>query len=516
MALLVSWRGSLQELPEFKKHTRNAFEGELVVGRLLTDWSGERVGYLLQRRRTAKRVAIQNAELLQAGDVLQMEGMVFRPSLVRNPDEFSIITLWKRNGIEAGIDLFDYEITGTSTRTIALGYAGAYRFFGQIAKSDRLMPQRLLSNRQHGWLSLRGKVASLMASSLAAWVGSLPWMITCFGLVTPIAILASVVLIPATFLILAFGFFSIITGTVSHGVGSFINQGNSLVARGTYASARGFAEIPMGHYQLEGRVPADWVVFDPSDGGGASLISIGDGVMIDLGSERKYRQIVRPASRRWGVEPKCLFLTHPDGKHTGAVNLFEEDFGSHQVFLPVIWSRSPTYREYVGRGDLKKRGIKLARPRHSYHLGAEVTVEVLKEGGETLDIVGDSRGVALKVIWKNWKVLVMGDLGVEEERMLVTSGADLSADILIIGQHSQTYSGSSEFLEATEAKVVIKSSASFPNHELPSKEWLVLCEESELEVFDQGETGAVLMNFEDDRIEIQSFLQSERIFEIWR
>lgn len=45
VALLVFWRGSFREIPQFGHRTSHEVTGELVVGRMLTNWSGERVGF---------------------------------------------------------------------------------------------------------------------------------------------------------------------------------------------------------------------------------------------------------------------------------------------------------------------------------------------------------------------------------------------------------------------------------------------------------------------------------------
>lgn len=676
IALAVFARSAFQVVPEFGKRTTRRVSGELVVGRSLTNWSGERVGILKLTDGSEQKVAIQEAESFRAGDTFQIKGSIFRPSVARNPDVFSRLDLWRRNQIEAGVDLDEYEVTGSSWKTliwryaeagrnrlresvvrgvahpeareiiiavilgetpsssskitkafrnsgalhvfavsglhvtmmggliwtvllvcgvsrrqgilvmilgmfayamitggnppamraslmaatflsafivkrrpslfnalalsailvllwnpsqvreigfqlsygviaaISIGFSAAYRWFGKIAKPDPLMPQRLLSNRQKIWLGIRAKVAAILATSLAAWVGSLPWMVSRFGIVTPIAVVASVALIPLTFCILAVGFLATILGAVSPTLGSATNQVNSFFARASYALARGFSEVPFGHHRIGQRAPADWVVFDPADGGGSSFLATGGGAMIDLGNNRKYRQIVRSALRRWDWEPKTVFITHPDGKHSGAINLFEQDFSPTQTYLPVVWSRSPTYREFVGGESFEKRGIAVAKKRYRYHLSGEVSVRVLKEGAERMDTVSDSRSIALKLTWAGWKILVMGDLGIEEERHLIQEGCDLSADILLIGQHQRTYSGSSELLRATGARVVIKSSADYPSRQNPSDRWLANCEDFGIEVFHQGDTGAVLMNFDESELEIRSFLQPKRVFRL--
>ncbi|MDB4440320.1 ComEC/Rec2 family competence protein, partial [bacterium] len=122
-----------------------------------------------------------------------------------------IVLLWRPAQVtEVGFQLSYGVITA-----IGIGFAIAYQWTGKIAELDPFFPRRLLSSWQKRRLGFRGKIAAMAATSLAAWVGSLPWMAYHFGLITPVAVLASLVLIPFTFLVLSLGLFSFLVGLVS-------------------------------------------------------------------------------------------------------------------------------------------------------------------------------------------------------------------------------------------------------------------------------------------------------------
>lgn len=675
-AIFVFGRSSFLSVEEFDEiRTSRSVSGELIVGKLMTNWSGERAGQFYEEGKELRRVAVQDAELLEAGDRLEIEGKIFRPGIARNPDEFSMVQVWKRHGVESGLDLSNHQKIGFSWRNgvwrhaeqarafikkstslgieddsdavsvihamtlgetpsstsditkafrfsgamhvfavsglhvtiiggivwgvlmvfgvqrrqailsillvmfgyalvtggnppairaslmaaavlsafllkrrpslfnslslslilvlfwspaqvyeigfqlsyavisaIALGYQSAYEWTGKIAQLDPFFPRRLLSGGKKFFLNIRGKVAAILATSLAAWLGSLPWMIHHFGLITPVSVLASLLLIPLTFLVLALSFLSSFLALFSTTASSGVNQVNSVVAYSAFLSAKGFSKVPLGHYVIGDRVPADWVVFDLADGGSSSFLASGDGLLIDCGSERNYRHVVRSGLRRWSSDPRCIIYTHPDGKHSGALNSFEKDFSPKRTILPLVWSRSPSYREFVGKEDFGIRGIEVAEDEERFIISDDVSLEIVRKGVEGLDALSDSRGIAFKVHWQNWKVLVMGDLGVVEERELLEQNVDISADVVLIGQHGRTYSGSIEFLQATGAKVVIKSAATFPSKELPKKRWLEACKEFKIEVFNQRDTGAVLIDFEEDRLCVKSHLEEDRLF----
>ncbi|MDB4508191.1 ComEC/Rec2 family competence protein, partial [Akkermansiaceae bacterium] len=446
---------------------------------------------------------------LMATAVLSAFLLKRRPSLFNSLSlSMILVLLWN----PAQVYEIGFQLSYAVISAIALGYQAAYEWTGKIAQLDPFLPRRLLSGRQKFFLNTRGKIAAILATSLAAWLGSLPWMIHHFGLITPVSVLASVLLIPLTFLVLALSFLSSSLALFSTTASSGVNHLNSVVAHMAFLSAKGFSKVPLGHYVIGDRAPADWVVYDFADGGSSSFLASGDGLLIDCGSERKYRQIVRSGLRRWTSDPGTVIYTHPDGKHSGALNSFEEDFLPARTILPVVWSRSPSFREFVSKEDFGHRGIEVGQDGERFLISDEVTLEVIRKGAERLDTLSDSRGMAFKVHWLGWKILVMGDLGVEEERSLLEKKIDVSADVVMIGQHGRTYSGSIEFLQATGAKVVIKSAATFPSKELPRERWLAACEEFGIEVFNQRDTGAVFMDFDPKQLCVKSYLQEDRLF----
>ena len=428
-----------------------------------------------------------------------------RPSLFNSLSmSMIIVLLWRPSqAMEIGFQL-SYGVIAS----IGLGFALCYRWTGKMAELDELFPRRLLSKPQKMQLGFRGKIAAMAATSLAAWLGSLPWMAYHFGLVTPIAVLASLVLIPATFLVLALGLSAIVFGSLSPGLGEVMNHTNAFVARTAFHAARAFSAVPLGHQFVGSKEAADWVVFDFSDGGSASFLAAGDGALIDVGSERRYYQMIRPAMRRWHWSPETIVLSHPDAKHSGAISEVVGHMKPERVIIPVVWSRSPSYREFV---DAQNSAVKVAKLGSIYPLSDDVWLQILRAGQEDLDTLADSRGMVTRVHWKGWKVLVMGDLGVEEEREMISNGIDLEADIVLIGRHGRTYSGSIEFLKATGAKVVIASSAIYPKKQNPTKIWRKAVRELGIELFVQGEAGAVLMDFETSELRVKSFLDPERI-----
>ena len=93
---------------------------------------------------------------------------------------------------------------------IAIGVAWASRAFKWMAVPELYMPMEMMGRRQKAWLGLRRKTAQSMSVSLAAGVGSAPLTAFHFGLVTPISVLAGLVLVPLVYLLLSAALLSVV------------------------------------------------------------------------------------------------------------------------------------------------------------------------------------------------------------------------------------------------------------------------------------------------------------------
>lgn len=416
-----------------------------------------------------------------------------------------LVVVWKPSQVhEVGFQL-SYGVL----LAIGLGVGIALKFTGKIAEVDPFFPTRLLTDGQRKVLAVRTYFANLGASSLAAWLGSMPIMIWHFGIVTPIAVFASLILIPATLVILALAFFATVVGVLSPTAGSGINKVNSGVATLSYYTAKGFSKVPLGHWQSRRLTPGDWVVFDCHDGGAASFLDVDGGAMIDVGGRKFYHEQLRSILGRWNVELETVFVTHPDGDHVGGLPLLLGKGWLEKVILPMPQALSPSYREFVAGADGLGCKKVIGKTGDRFDLDNEVWVEILREGQSSSRGIADNRIMVMKVHWKGWKVLITGDLGINDELALIKDGTDLRADVVIMGRHAWGVSGQHQFLKATGAEVVITSAGKFPSYEMPKERWLKHVRSEGYYLFNQWESGAVIMDFDNDELRLRSFLQPD-------
>lgn len=414
--------------------------------------------------------------------------------------------------------IFDigFQLSYGVLASIGLGVGLAYRLTGRIAELDEFFPSRLMSDWGRRWMSVRRYFASLAASSVAAWLGSLPLMIWHFGMVTPVAVLTSMVLIPLTMVILGGAFIAAFLGMFSSTVGEWSNRANAGVAETAYYSAELFSDIPGGHWHSRKLIDADWVVFDTADGGAASFLDVDGGAMIDVGGRQFFYRELRSILGNWNANVETVVVSHPDGDHCGALPDLLSRGGLERAILPSEDALSPSYREFLERAGTSGCEVEFGRVGGRYSLDDDVWVEVVREGLPSIRVIADNRMMVVRVHWKGWKILVTSDLGLEDELELLESGVDLSADVILMGRHEWGVSGQKQFLDATGARVVITSSAQNLPHEMPKPEWVKMVKNSGQALFNQAETGAVSLDFSEDLLVVKSFLDPDQTIELQR
>jgi len=420
-----------------------------------------------------------------------------RPSLFNSlAVSLILVVMWEPSQVmDVGFQL-SYGVLAA----IGLGFSFFHRFTKVIAVTDPFFPHSLRSRPAEWWLRLRRAVAGLLATSTAAWLGSLPLVVWKFGLVTPISIFASVLLIPLTFLVLGLGMLSGLTGLVHSNLSRGVNQANRQVAQLAYFSARKFSQVPGGNFRAPSKAPADVLVFDTADGGAATYLNFGGGVLVDLASRDRFQKIVGPALRRWNAPVNSVLITHPDGRHIGGISALLEDWDPRIIYLPVKQARSPVYREYFANAPVGQ----LVDREGDYPDWFQ-----LIKAGDPADLPADDRGMIFKVSRNGWRILFMGDAGFEIEEQLF--GRDLACDVIVMGRHGDHgYSGTTPFLKATGAKAIVISGGHYPSIEMVPDRWRRNVEKLEIELFWQKRTGGVSLFLEKDELILQSYLDPEK------
>jgi ComEC/Rec2-related protein len=391
-----------------------------------------------------------------------------------------------------------------------------FGFLQRCAAPDSFLPRSLLRGPRHfthvglEWLSRGASV------SLAAWVGSLPFVLWYFHIVTPVSLLANLVVVPVAFLVLAVALLSLISTPLLSWLAIVFNNANWVLARLVLGIVQFFAQIPGGHFyvdhpQWSQNDLAKITVLDVGAGAAVHLRTRATDWLFDCGNERNYQRVVRQYLHWAGVNRlDGLLLTHGDSLHIGGAAELLRDFHRVRLMDNPAPDRSIIHQQL--QRLLQQQGIKTDHlaAGESFRLSREVTAHVLFPPRVLLAKISDDQTYLIQlVVAPSTSILFMSDSGQETENALLAYGLNLRSDIIVKGQHHSGQSGSDLFLDAVRPQLIIATSRDFPEYERISDEWAEHVRARGIKLFRQDETGAVTVRVGRDGWEAQSYLTGE-------
>src|SRR5881296_909107 len=352
--------------------------------------------------------------------------------------------------------------------------------------------------------------------SLAAWIGSLPFVLWYFHIVTPISLFANLVVVPIAFFILAIALLSLLSTPLLTWLAVIFNNANWLLAQLVLGIVQLFAQIPGGHFYVEQlhwpeNLAAKITVLDLGAGAAVHLRTGGADWLFDCGSERSYESVVREYLHWAGVNRlNGLLLTHGDSLHIGGAAELLRDFPRVRLIDNPAPDRSNIHQRL--QRLFRERGIKptdLAAG-DSFRLSRKVTAHVLFPPQSFSASIADDQACVLQLVLSSGaRVLLTSDSGIKTEDQLLHRNADLHSDVWIKGQHHSGNSGSGPFLDAVQPRLVIATSRDFPDYERIDDKWAEDVQARGIKLFRHDETGAVTLRFADTGWEAQSYLTRE-------
>jgi competence protein ComEC len=390
---------------------------------------------------------------------------------------------------------------------IAVGTAWAAKTFSWMAVPERYLPERMLGRWQEQWLALRKHTAQSLAVSLAAGLGSAPLTAFHFGLVTPISVLAGVVLVPLVFGLLAAALLSVALSPALPSWSRLVNQVNGGVASVCVWTAEAFAAVPGGHFRTRRATEPMLLLFDLDYGSGAACFSGGDdgAVLIDCGGARGFKSVIAPALRELGIEPDSVVLSHPDGGHLGGGARVWEMFPIRRALLPVERSRSPSFRAWLERAPAAGIRLHQAAATESLAFPDDAVLEILHAPDPlAVNALADERVALFRLHWRGWKLLFTSDAGMGTELKAIASGKDLTADVIIAGRHRSDLTLCDPFLDAVRPQVILTANPPFPVEDQPAPGQMDYWLSRGIRVVDQAVTGGVTL-----RVDAAGFLRIE-------
>jgi ComEC/Rec2-related protein len=389
-------------------------------------------------------------------------------------------------------------------------------FLQQWTAPDPFLPRSLLRGPRR-WVHTGFKwLCDGAGVSLAAWIGSLPLVLWYFYIVTPISLVANLIVVPIAFFILAIALLSLLSTPLLPGLALIFNNANWLLAQIVIGIVQFLAHVPGGHFYVEHphwpeKLIAKVTVLDAGAGAAVHLQTGSANWLFDCGNDRTYQRVVREYLHWAGVNRLSgVLLSHGDANHLGGTAQLLEDFPRIRVVDNAAPDHSTVHRRL--QRLFRERGIKVDNltAGESFPLSRNVTAHVLFPPRTFSSPIADDQAYVVHLlVAPTTRILLMSDSGIKTEQALLVSRLNLQSDIVIKGQHHSGESGSDAFLDAVQPRLIIATSRDFPGYERIGDAWTENLQKRGVKLFRQDETGAVILRFRQDDWEAQSYFTGE-------
>ena len=391
-----------------------------------------------------------------------------------------------------------------------------YRFLIRWWEPDPFVPRSLLGNAPKLAERLWHAIARGISVSLAAWIGSAPLILPYFHLITPISLMANLVVVPIAFFVLAVGMMSLLVAPLVPALTVVLNNANWSLAWAILASVQLFARVPAGHSYLErphwpAGVHTEITALDLNEGAAVHVRMAKADWLFDAGSERDFKRVLRGYLRARGVDRlDGLLLTHGDATHIGGAGPVLTGFRPRQLVDSPLPDRSIVHRRLVAQCAERSIPRKLIVAGDEFRLSRHVTARILFPPPEFRGRMADDQALVVQLMLPgNRRVLLMSDNGGATERALLERQVDLRSDLLIKGQHHSGVSGSSEFLDAVQPAAIIATARESAENQRIKEDWAAMVTARGIKLLRQDKTGGVSVRFLTDHWEATSFLGGE-------
>lgn len=152
-----------------------------------------------------------------------------------------------------------------------------------------------------------------------------------------------------------------------------------------------------------------------------------------------------------------MVLTHPHADHIDGLVEVLKRYEVKSVLFSAVDFSSGAYDEFLHEINEQEIDFWVAEKDEDFRFNSmilDVVYPLNQISGEQFENFNNS-SLALRIIYDDVKILLSGDLELEAEKELISSGVDIRADILKAGHHGSKTSSSLSFLRKIQAKVVV-------------------------------------------------------------
>lgn len=228
-------------------------------------------------------------------------------------------------------------------------------------------------------------------------------------------------------------------------------------------------------------------------------------ILIDAGPDRSVLSKLGQYMPFYDHDIELVILTHPHLDHYGGLHEVFSRYTVHRLYITGVIQKNKTYQELLDYATQKGVKIEEVWRGKTVEMGPEIVLSVLAPLQPLHDVaISDlnESSIIAKLSYKQNSFLLTGDATAKEERALLETKDDVTADVLKIAHHGSEYSTGEEWLNAVRPQVGVVSAGARNTFGHPHTRLLKRFEHIDIPVFRTDTDGDVIFKTDGDAIKI--------------
>lgn len=240
---------------------------------------------------------------------------------------------------------------------------------------------------------------------------------------------------------------------------------------------------------------------DVGQGDSILVESNGDYMLVDAGEEDKGDDVVKYI-RSLGIEElNYVVATHPHSDHIGGMDDVIKSLKVENIIMPNMTATTKCFENMLDAVEENNVNVIIGEAGYDFNMG-DFNCSIV--GPVTIGDDANNNSVVMKLAYKEDSILLTGDCSKEEERDIIESNADISADLLKAGHHGSSTSDSEEFVGRVSPEIAVISCGKDNEYGHPHKETLDTFSEYGVEVHRTDEEGTIIAECSGSGIKLTS------------
>jgi ComEC/Rec2-related protein len=317
-----------------------------------------------------------------------------------------------------------------------------YRRMAGFFRPDLFLPESLLTVWQKREEAFWSRGSALLAASIAATLVSEPITALDFYQVTPISIVANLLVVPLAGLITVVGTISVVSSLVLPPLAALFNNANWVFAKLLILIVAFFAHEPGAAINVPDLrtlgLPKPFFVVAPVQDSACLLVRNGSqSWLVNTGREAPPPSIPGKLLQFYGINRlDGLILAQVSGPDSGGATLIASQFRPRRLVLPVVESRSPWRKALPPLEKALGTVPELWERGSTFQLGPGLTVDVLGPAKDDPATGIDDRSLALLFRTGSGTLLWAGRMDARGHAELLRAYPALHADVVVLAMDS--------------------------------------------------------------------------------